>query len=461
MKTLSPREGEIRSGGQPDSKAKLAADEGHLEPVEMGRRTLRFKDPKLEREFREEYYRQNLANIRFTLLAGIAMWVIWGLLVREFLVPSDRPFDLTLRFGAFIPMLLIAFALSFNRVYARIWEWVMFAVVGASLITWVFYVSVVRTMPVDYGYVGLILITAFAYALARLRFNLVVLITVIAIGTYIPYAVAAVHIFGVRTVLATAFLLSFGGLWGVAAYRLEKSTRLLFLREHQLEWEHQRSDALLLNILPQAIVDRLKAHPNGERVADAFDEVSVLFADAVGSTEHAAKSSPEEFAETLDTLFRRFDEIADRYGLEKIKTIGDAYMAVAGAPVPVKDHAAKVANAALDMLVEAGEVRWPSGDPVVVRLGMATGPAVAGVIGQRKFAYDLWGDTVNLASRLSETSGVPGRVQVTEPVAERLADRYEFSEPRLVDLKGKGPTPVRFLLSRSPQPASTGSSAGR
>jgi class 3 adenylate cyclase len=188
--------------------------------------------------------------------------------------------------------------------------------------------------------------------------------------------------------------------------------------------------------------------------------VSVLFADAVDSTEHAAKTSPEEFAETLDTLFRRFDEVADRYGLEKIKTIGDAYMAVAGAPVPMRDHAEKAANAALDMLEEAGEVRWPSGEPVVVRLGMATGPAVAGVIGQRKFAYDLWGDTVNLASRLSETSGEPGRIQVTEPVAERLRSRYEFSEPRLVDLKGKGPTPVRFLLARSQVSAPTAHPGG-
>jgi class 3 adenylate cyclase len=168
----------------------------------------------------------------------------------------------------------------------------------------------------------------------------------------------------------------------------------------------------------------------------------------VDSTEHAAKSTPEEFAETLDKLFRRFDEIADRYGLEKIKTIGDAYMAAAGAPVPVKDHAGKAANAALDMLEEAGEIRWPTGDPVVMRVGMATGPAVAGVIGQRKFAYDLWGDTVNLASRLSESHGVPGRIQVSEPVAQRLQDRYEFSEPRLVDLKGKGPTAVRFLVAR-------------
>jgi class 3 adenylate cyclase len=445
-----PQEADTQVNGQPDAKARLAADETHLRQVRMGRRTLRFKDPELERAYLDYYFRDNLANIRFTLLSAIALWIVWGLIARSYLPPVERPFDVTWRLGIFIPMLLVGFVLSFTPIWRRVWEGTMLTIICLSILGWVFYVSEVRTMPVDYGYVGLILITAFAFALARLRFLLVMVTIAVALATYIPYAVVAIHIFGIRTVLATAFLLSFALLWGVAAYRMERSSRLLFLRERQLEWEHLRSDSLLLNILPQAIVDRLKAHPNGERVADAFDEVSVIFADAVDSTEHAAQTSPEEFAETLDRLFRRFDEIADRYGLEKIKTIGDAYMAVAGAPVKVEDHAERAANAALDILEEAPEIRWPTGDPVVVRVGMATGPAVAGVIGQRKFAYDLWGDTVNLASRLSETSGEAGRIQVTQSVADRLQARYQFSEPRLLDLKGKGPTPVRFLLARRP-----------
>jgi class 3 adenylate cyclase len=363
-------------------------------------------------------------------------------------LPSDQQLDLILRLGIFIPILVVGLALTFTPFYERIWEWEIVGAVLLTMLTWVFYVSQLVTVPVDYGYVGLILIGAFAYTLIRLRFALVVLIVTVAAGTYIPFVVWAPHIFGLKALLASFYLLTFGALGAIAAYRLEQFTRLLFLREGQLRTERERSDRLLLNVLPQAIVDRLKAQQDGGRIAEDLDEVSVLFADAVDSTEHAAKSTPEAFAETLDTLFRRFDEIADRYGLEKIKTIGDAYMAVAGAPVPVKDHAAKAADAALDMLVESCEVRWPTGDPVVVRVGLATGPAVAGVIGQRKFAYDLWGDTVNLASRLAETSGEPDRIQVTEPVVQRLEGRYEFSEPRMVDLKGKGPTPVRFLVSR-------------
>jgi class 3 adenylate cyclase len=235
-------------------------------------------------------------------------------------------------------------------------------------------------------------------------------------------------------------------LGGLAAYRLERFSRQVFLRERQVQQERERSDSLLLNILPQAIFEQLKRSPDA-RVAQAFDQVTVLFADAVGSTQQGARSSPEAFAAALDELFRRFDQIADHHGLEKIKTIGDAYMAVAGAPVPMANHAAAAASMALEVLAEAGQVRWPSGDPLMVRIGVATGPAVAGIIGYRKFAYDLWGDTVNLASRLQEIAE-PGQALVSDPTAVLLRDDYEFGASLTLELKGKGPTPVRVLLAR-------------
>ena len=422
-------------------------DEGSREPV-IDRLTLRFRDPQLEAAYRADSYRHNLGNIRFALLGGAVLWVVWGVVLYPHLLAlADKRVDLIMRYGVFVPVLLVGFALSFTRWFERIWEWVAVGVVLVTIVAWVYYIEQVLTMPAEYGYVGLILITAFTYTLLRLRYVLVGLITLVGIALYLPYAVSAVYIFGVTTVLATLFLVTFGVLGEVVAYRTERSSRLLFLRERQLDRERERSDALLLNVLPQAIVDRLKVEVDGGHVAEALDEVSVLFADAVNSTQEAAKASPEEFAETLDQLFRRFDAIADRHGLEKIKTIGDAYMAVAGAPLPMANHATAAAEMALDVLVEAGAVRWPSGSPVIVRVGAATGPAVAGVIGQRKFAYDLWGDTVNLASRL-EASGEPGRVLVSEALVELLGDRYEFGPQVVLDLKGKGPTPVRFLLAR-------------
>ena len=413
----------------------------------LRRLRLKFDNSYLESAFRADLFRHNLGNIRFAFLAGITLWVSWGFLLRPYMLAlADQRIDSVMRLGVFIPLLLAGLGLSFTRFFHRIWEWVSVGIAGATLLAWVFYVSQVLTLPAEFGYVGVILITSFTYTLLRLRFVFVALITVFGIAAYLPYALSARYIVDVSLVLATLYLTSFGVLGGLAAYRMERFTRDLFLRERQLDQERARSDGLLLNILPQAIVEQLKATPSG-RIAKAFDQVSVIFADAVGSTEQAARCTPEQFADALDELFRAFDEIADRHGLEKIKTIGDAYMAVAGAPVPMANHAEAAVAMGLEILAEAGEIRWPSGDPIVVRVGVATGPAVAGVIGVRKFAYDLWGDTVNLASRLEEF-GEPGHVLVSETTAGQLTDRYDFAPPQMMDLKGKGPTPVRLLVGR-------------
>jgi class 3 adenylate cyclase len=409
---------------------------------------LEFPDPMLESAFRGDLFRHNLGNIRFAFLVGIALWVVWGLLLRpQMFALSDLRVDTVMRYGVFIPLLAGGFALTFTRFFERHWERVSVAIAGATLLLWVFYVSRVTSLPVEYGYVGIILITAFTYTLLRLRFAWVLLITVIGFVGYLAFAFTVPWIALVSRTLATLFMVSFGFLGAVAAYRMERFTRQLFLRERQLDRERARSDGLLLNTFPKAIVEQLKT-ASGERIAQRFDDVSVLFADAVGSTEQAARSSPEAFADALDELFRRFDHIAERHGLEKIKTIGDAYVAVAGAPTPLDDQADASAAMALDILAEAGKVRWPSGDPIVIRVGVATGPAVAGVIGDRRFAYDLWGDTMNLANRLEEMAR-PGRILVSESTASELTDRFEFGPPEMLDLKGKGPTPVRTLLGRS------------
>jgi class 3 adenylate cyclase len=418
------------------------------EPVALDRLTLRFRDSHLESAFRADFFRHNLGNLRVALLVGAVLWVVFGFALRGYILAgADKRVDVVMRYGVFIPILLVGLGLSFTPVFERIWEWVVVTLSITTLLAWVYYVSQVLTLPAEHGFMGVILITAFTYTLLRLRFILVMLITLIGLAAYLPYSMSAVYISDVKRALGMLYLTSFAAVGGLAAYRLERFTRLLFLRERQLDEEHRRSDRLLLNILPQAIVTRLKLQQDGGRIAEAFDEVSVVFADAVGSTEQAARCSPEEFADTLDRLFGKCDTIADRYGLEKIKTIGDAYMAVAGAPVPMSDHVSAAADMALDMLAEARELRWPSGDPVVLRVGVATGPAVAGVIGHRKFAYDLWGDTVNLASRLQE-NGEPGRAVVSEEMAEWLPDRYQLGPPIVLDLKGKGLTPARVLISR-------------
>ena len=214
-------------------------------------------------------------------------------------------------------------------------------------------------------------------------------------------------------------------------------------RTSELEAEKQTSDRLLLNVLPAPIATRLK---QGEGViVDRFDDVTVLFADIVGFTALSARTSPEALVAMLDELFTRFDALADRHGLEKIKTIGDAYMVVAGVPEQTFDHAVRMARMSLDMLATLADYATTHAVELTIRIGIHSGPVVAGVIGRNKFIYDLWGDTVNTASRM-ESHGLPSRVHVTEATVAALGDAFECESRGLVDVKGKGPMTTFFLV---------------
>ncbi|MDP8905126.1 MAG: adenylate/guanylate cyclase domain-containing protein [Chloroflexota bacterium] len=213
----------------------------------------------------------------------------------------------------------------------------------------------------------------------------------------------------------------------------------------QLAAAHRENQRLLLNILPPAIAERLL---RGDRViADRFDEVTLLFADIVDFTILSSGLSAIEVVGLLNDVFNVSDRLADEHGLEKIKTIGDAYMVVGGLPEQVPDHAERVADMALALGDELSRLAAGEGQVLSLRMGIHLGPAVAGVIGTRKFIYDVWGDTVNTASRM-ESHGVPGRVQVTEPVFRRLAGAYRFERRGVIDVKGKGPMETWFLLGR-------------
>ena len=224
----------------------------------------------------------------------------------------------------------------------------------------------------------------------------------------------------------------------------EQLEDLVRQRTKELVDEKQTSERLLLNVLPAPIADRLK---NGESlIVDRFEAVSVLFADIVGFTAVAQRTSPVELVTMLNDLFSMFDKLAEQHGLEKIKTIGDAYMVVAGIPQPVADHAVAIAHMALDMIGVVEDYSRRTKTNLSIRVGIHTGSVVAGVIGTKKFIYDLWGDTVNTASRM-ESTGVPGRIQVTETTYKLLHDQFEFEERGPIEVKGKGPMPV-FLLVR-------------
>ena len=246
--------------------------------------------------------------------------------------------------------------------------------------------------------------------------------------------------------LAVAFIhLGFVFLGGwMAAWQVESKGRVAYANQRQLAEERDRTESLLRNILPNPIADQLLSSPG--TIAEKHDDVTVLFADLVGFTTLSERLDAERVVEFLDRIFSEFDKLCDQYGVEKIKTIGDAYMAAGSVPTQRGNHGQMVIELGLDMLEVLGRFRAETGDDCELRIGVHCGPVVAGVIGRRKFIYDLWGDTVNIASRM-ESHGVPGRVQVSEEVTKRLGDRYVVEPRGLIQMKGKGPTSA-FLVRR-------------
>ncbi len=222
-----------------------------------------------------------------------------------------------------------------------------------------------------------------------------------------------------------------------------RDRELAFLKKLQIEQE--KSEKLLLNILPKAIADRLKIGVH--TIADKFEDVTVLFSDLVGFTELSAGVSASDLVEKLNQIFIAFDRLSEKHGLEKIKTIGDAYMLVGGLPTPRDDHVEAVADMAIEMLDEIAWLNEQNQEDFKIRIGMHTGPVVAGVIGKHKFNYDLWGDTVNTASRM-ESQGIPDEIQVSEVVYNRLKDKFFLEERGLIPIKGKGKMNTYLLKGR-------------
>jgi adenylate cyclase len=224
------------------------------------------------------------------------------------------------------------------------------------------------------------------------------------------------------------------------------TSKLLSRLTQDLEEEQARSLALLRNILPQTIIDRLEA---GEQtIADRYGSVTVLFSDFVGFTQISSGLEAGALVAELNRLFSRFDALCEEHGVEKIKTIGDAYFAVGGLAGTRADHEVAVAELALGMLGAVRDVAAQTGTGWKIRIGLHTGPAVAGVIGTRKFVYDVWGDTVNVASRL-ESSAEPDSIHVSESVAEALRASFDLTPRGRVELKGKGETPTFLLADRA------------
>ena len=260
-----------------------------------------------------------------------------------------------------------------------------------------------------------------------------------------------------RWALDMAFVLTTAGACLLIFLTVWYAMREVSRAEAAMEVEYSRSEALLTNILPATVAEQLKDPAHGT-IADRYDDASILFADIAGYTEQASAIPPTELVRFLDRLYTTFDRLVDRHGLEKIKTTGDAYMVVSGVPTPRPDHVEAIADLALDLSRAVAELRDPRGKPVPMRMGIAAGPVVAGVVGARRFFYDVWGDAVNVASRM-ESTDIEGRIQVPQNIFERLQHSFVLEERGEIDVKGKGAMRTWFLVGRKTPPAEVDAAA--
>ena len=266
--------------------------------------------------------------------------------------------------------------------------------------------------------------------------------TVITLEIVVPYQTSTQPDWAFRLGFILTVISSWVMVIAVVWYALRETRRA----RDAMEAEYERSERLLSNILPATIAQRLK-DPSRNIIADKYDDASILFADIAGYTKRASDTTPSDLVRFLDRLYTDLDALVDRHGLEKVKTSGDSYMVVSGVPEPRDDHIEALACLALDMAAAVADLKDPQGRKVPLRIGLAAGPVVAGVVGARKFFYDVWGDAVNVAARM-ETTDVEGRIQVPQNVYERLNHAFLLEERGTVDVKGKGVMHTWYLVGR-------------
>lgn len=400
------------------------------------------RDPVHEAEFRAYRFENELRRtLRWSAWSATAIYVVFG--VVDFVVVWDVwETAWLIRYTTVVPIAIGLGILTLTRWASRYLRLIgiVHSLLGPALFV------TVGELAVDPGGLlytlwGAILFPILVPQLTRLgvRWSLVVaaisLCYLVALDLAVtprpPYELLFIVLF---------FVVGCGfGAW--ATYQAEIAARRSFWKEKIIAWqmdalavEREKSERLLLNVLPASIAERLR---DEQTIADRFEDVTVLFADIAGFTRYAADVGPEELVSRLDAIFSAFDAIADELGLEKIKTIGDAYMVAAGLPHPHDDGPAAVARMALRMREAVDAINERTGESFAVRVGVHTGPAIAGVIGRRKFTYDLWGDTVNTASRM-ESHGEPGEIQLSEATAARLEGRFELDERGPIEVKGRG-----------------------
>jgi guanylate cyclase len=421
-----------------------------LDPV-----TLRFVDRSVEHAYQHEAAAAVRRESSFGSLAAAGIWLIAGTLI-----PLTGALDPAV--STPVVGIMVVANVAAGLLARRTASLDQLHLIGGSLnvASGIAVIALVAQGRGDlferYATSALMLQMIFAFIVVR-RFIATILVIAIEVGLLAAVALQRAE---PQTYILDLFIVTSAAVVGVGVTRLLETAartewyqrRLIAAQAAEIEREKAKSDRVLRNVLPEPIADRLREQEG--TIADGVDDATVLFADLVGFTPLSEGLAPDEVVHALDGLFARFDDLTEGLGLEKIKTIGDAYMAAGGAVAPLPDHAERVVRLGLTMLDATAAHAADSGLPLRLRVGAHSGPLVAGVIGRRRLAWDLWGDTVNTASRM-ESHGVADAIQISRATLDRLGpDAAGFAiEPRgTIEVKGKGPLEV-FLVRVAGKPA--------
>lgn len=392
-------------------------------------------------EYSRHHFQESLGQVRFALLLGAPMYLAF--LVWDYSIDPAHILETTYIRIAVAAILVATYALTFRESFEPASQLVL---ASCAVVAGLGVIYVLHTLEngMVLGVAGVILILMYVYGFLRLRF---VPSVVSGVAIWLAYdVVAIIDRLGTTELVNSNFFLAGATIFGISnSFNQERLGRRAFLYMKEVEREKARADQLLSQIFPAHIKNRLTA---GERViADSNSEVTVVFADLVGFSSLTKRLTPGHLVELLDKLFSAFDDISEKFGVEKIKTIGDSYMAVSGLAGSVARNTETILDMTLELVAAVDRVSKAERIPIGVRVGVATGHAVSGVLGAKRNHFDVWGETVNIASRM-EASGIEGKVQVSEQTYWRYNQSFEFEERGEIEVKGHGKLKTYILIGR-------------
>jgi class 3 adenylate cyclase len=406
----------------------------------------------VEEQFREDYYANTVSTTRLALVLGLILYSLFGIL-DIYAIPISKDIVWIIRYGIVAPVILVALVASYSAIFQKYTQALMCLVVAVSGLGIVAMISITR--EAEFGnrfyFTGLILISMWGYSLSRLRFWYAVLANLVIMLGYEFGSIVVKQLLESETgivifTMHNFFFLGANVIGMFGSYYLERYTRRDFLQKYTIQAQRDQADKLLYNILPERIAEKLKL--SSETIAEEFNSATVLFADIVNFTPISARFGPREVVDMLNEVFSHFDELVDKYGVEKIQVAGDAYMVAAGVPTSRPDHATVLAKLALDMLDYVKREEFLGGKhPIEIRIGLNSGSLIGGVIGRKKYFYALWGDMVNIASRM-QSHGEVGKIQITRDTYELVKDEFECEHIGEIAVKGKGNMEAWHLISK-------------